>query len=108
MTKIKVLKTKKKLPNFVKEPEMVQVLDNQLFDATHTGWRERLVLELLYGTGIRLSELVNLKENQINLRDRTIKVLGKRNKERVIPFADSLASVIEGYRKVRNTEIKSG
>ena len=108
MTKIKVLKTKKKLPHFVKEPEMVQVLDNQPFDNTHAGWRERLVMELLYGTGIRLSELVNLKENQINLRERTIKVLGKRNKERVIPFADSLASVIEQYRKLRNKEVKAG
>ena len=102
MTKIKVLKTKKKLPHFVKEPEMVTILDQQQFEDTHEGWRERLVLELLYGTGIRLSELINLKENQINLQERTIKVLGKRNKERVIPFSDSLVFIINGYRKARN------
>jgi integrase/recombinase XerC len=106
MTKIKILKTRKKLPHFVKEPEMVQILDNQAFDETHAGWRERLIMELLYGTGIRLSELVGLKENQINLKERTIKVLGKRNKERVIPFTDSLAGVIEAYRKVRNRDVK--
>ncbi len=105
MTKIKVLKTKKKLPHFVKEPEMVTVLDQQQFEDTHEGWRERMVLELLYGTGIRLSELVNLKENQINLQERTIKVLGKRNKERVIPFSDSLVSIINGYRKARNKQV---
>ncbi|CAN5184127.1 tyrosine recombinase XerC [soil metagenome] len=107
MMKIKVLKTKKKLPQFVKEPDMNTVLDAK-FDDTHEGWRSRLILELLYGTGIRLSELINLKENQVNLHDQTIKVLGKRNKERVIPFADSLVPIIKGYRAVRNKEIETG
>lgn len=106
MMKIKILKTKKKLPHFVKEADMVTVLDQQAFDDSHEGWRERLVLELLYGTGMRLSELINLKENQINLRERTIRVLGKRNKERVIPFSDSLVTIIESYRKSRNKEIE--
>jgi integrase/recombinase XerC len=106
MVKIKVLKTKKKLPHFVKETDMVTVLDKQVFEDTHEGWRERLVLELLYGTGMRLSELINLKENHINLNERTIRVLGKRNKERVIPFSDSLVSIINGYRKARNKEVE--
>ncbi len=105
MIKIKVLKTKKKLPHFVKEPDMASLLDQPSFAANHDGWRERLILELLYGTGMRLSELINLKENQVNLRERTIRVLGKRNKERVIPFSDSLVSVIQGYLKVRNKEV---
>jgi len=105
MAKIKVLKTRKKLPHFVKENEMVTVLDQQAFDDTLSGWRERLVLELLYGTGMRLSELINLRENQVNLAERTMKVLGKRNKERVIPFADSLVPIITGYRAVRNREV---
>ena len=108
MVKIKVLKTKKKLPHFVKEPDMVTVLDQKTFENTHEGWRERLVLELLYGTGIRLSELINLKENQINLSERTIKVLGKRNKERIIPFSDSLVSIIKGYRAARNKQVEVG
>ena len=105
MMKIKVLKTKKKLPQFVKEPDMNAVLDHE-FPDTHEGWRSRLILELLYGTGMRLSELINLKENQVNLHDQTIKVLGKRNKERVIPFSDSLVHIIKGYRAVRNKEIE--
>lgn len=108
MMKIKVLKTKKKLPHFVKEPDMVSVLDHQVFEDTHEGWREKLILELLYGTGMRLSELVNLKENQVNLNEKTIKVLGKRNKERVIPFTDSLVSIITDYRGRRNKEVDKG
>ena len=105
MAKIKVLKTKKKLPHFVKEPDMVLVLDHQQFEDTHDGWREKLILELLYGTGIRLSELINLRESRVNLHEQTIKVLGKRDKERVIPFSDSLVGVIKGYRKARNKEV---
>ncbi|HRI78538.1 MAG TPA: tyrosine-type recombinase/integrase [Cyclobacteriaceae bacterium] len=105
MVKIKVLKTKKKLPHFVKEPDMVTVLGEEQFENTHEGWRERLVLELLYGTGMRLSELINLKENQVNLHEQTIKVLGKRNKERVIPFSDALVPLIKNYRSVRNKDV---
>lgn len=104
MVKIKVLKTKKKLPHFVKEQDMVTVLDKVEFEDSHDGWRERLVLELLYGTGMRLSELIQLKENQVNLREQTIRVIGKRNKERVIPFAKPLAEVIQRYLKARNRE----
>jgi integrase/recombinase XerC len=105
LLKIKVLKTKKKLPHFVKEPDMVSLLDQGSFEDNHEGWRMRLILELFYGTGMRLSELISLKENQINLREQTLKVLGKRNKERVIPFSESLVSVIERYRDVRNKEV---
>ena len=106
MTKIKVLKTKKKLPHFVKEPDMATMLDQSSFENNHEGCRERLILELLYGTGMRLSELINLKENQVNLRERTVRVIGKRNKERVIPFSDSLVNVIKEYTRVRNKEVE--
>ena len=105
MLKIKVLKTKKKLPHFVNEPDMVSLLDRAEFDNTHDGWRKRLILELFYGTGMRLSELISLKEGQINLREQTLKVLGKRNKERVIPFSESLVSIIESYRASKRKEV---
>lgn len=105
MGKVKVLKTRKKLPHFVQEAEMNVLLDQQPFEDNLAGWRERLVLELLYGTGMRLTELINLRDNQINLPEQTIRVLGKRNKERVIPFSDSLVPVITSYRKVRNKEV---
>lgn len=106
MMKIKVLKAKKKLPGFVKESDMVNLLDNQSFADTFEGWRDRLILELFYGTGIRLSELIHLKENSINLQSRTIKVLGKRNKERVIPFSSGLVLIIEKYLTIRNREVQ--
>lgn len=107
MVKIKVLKTKRKLPQFVQEPDMATMLDQTVFEDSHEGWRERLVLEMLYGTGMRLSELIGLKENQVNLREQTIRVIGKRNKERVIPFSKSLVSVIQSYLKARNKEVET-
>lgn len=108
MMKIKVLKTRKKLPHFVKEAEMVTVLDQREFKDTHADWREKLILELLYGTGMRLTELIGLKENQVNLRDQTIRVIGKRNKERVIPISSSLIPVIKGYLQARNRDVATG
>jgi integrase/recombinase XerC len=113
MQKIRVLKTQKRLPSFVNEAEMVDALDHKEhkkdikkeWSDSFDDWRTRLILELFYATGIRLSELISLKENQINLHDRTIKVLGKRNKERVIPFPAGIVTILEGYRKVRNREV---
>ncbi|MBM3177283.1 MAG: tyrosine-type recombinase/integrase [Bacteroidetes bacterium] len=105
MLKVRILKTAKRLPHFVRDNEMTGLLDNQTFSDDHSGWRERLILELLYGTGMRLSELTGLKETAVNFRDETIKVLGKRNKERVIPFASSLGTVIKSYLKSRNKSV---
>lgn len=103
--KIKVLKTKKKLPEFVKEGDMVNLLDNQTFDESFEGCRDQLILEMFYGTGIRLSELIFLKEKSVDTLNRTIKVLGKRNKERVIPFSSGLVLIIEKYLAIRNREV---
>jgi integrase/recombinase XerC len=106
MLKIKVLKTSKRLPRFVNEADMVNMLDNHdEFSNDIAGLREQLILELFYGTGIRLSELISLKESNIKLPDRTLKVLGKRNKERVIPFSVGLVSLIEAYRKEKKKEM---
>jgi integrase/recombinase XerC len=107
MMKIRVLKTKKKLPTFVKESEMNAMLDHPVdpFPENFEGHRNRLILELFYGTGIRLSELLNLQENRIDLKGRTIKVLGKRNKERIIPFAASIVPVIKAYQNARDKEV---
>ncbi len=106
MQKIKLLKSPKRIPHFVKEEDTNKMLDHVAFGNSHEGLRDQLLLELFYGTGIRLSELINLKENRVNLKDRTLKVLGKRNKERVIPFTVHLAHLVDGYIKVRNLEIE--
>ena len=105
MQKIKILKAPKRIPHFVKEEDANLMLDNVVFENNHEGLRDQLMLELFYGTGMRLSELINLKENRVNLKDRTLKVLGKRNKERVIPFTAYLAKLIERYVKTRNLEV---
>ena len=97
MLKIKGLKTKKQLPSFVKEGDMIALLDHSEFNGGFRSIREKLVLELFYATGIRLSELISLKENQIDLRNQTIKVIGKRNKERVIPFSKGIVPIINEY-----------
>ena len=106
MLKIKGLKTKKQLPSFVKEGDMIALLDHTDFNGGFRSVREKLVLELFYATGIRLSELISLKENQIDLRNQTIKVIGKRNKERVIPFSKGIVPIINEYISIRNKEIE--
>lgn len=106
MGKINVLKTRKKLPEFVKEADMVNLLDNHAFPETFDGHRDRLILEMFYGTGIRLSELLHLKDNNVDLLNRTIKVLGKRNKERIIPFSTGLVLLIKNYLTIRNRDVE--
>lgn len=106
MMKIKVLKTKKQLPSFVKESDMVKVLDQTEFGNNFHDARDKAILEIFYGTGIRLSELLTLKESNIDLRSQTIKVIGKRNKERVIPFSAGLISVLNEYKAHRNKEVE--
>jgi len=99
LQKIKVLKTNKPLPGFVNENEMVKMLEEADFGHDFEGWRDRLVLELFYGTGIRLSELLQLKPGDVNFYENQIKVTGKRNKQRIIPFTKNLRSIIENYNR---------
>jgi integrase/recombinase XerC len=106
MMKIKILKTKKKLPHFVNEHDSIKLLDNVEFPEGHKGYRDKLILELLYGTGMRLAELIALKDTDINLGARTVRVLGKRNKERVIPFSSGLVAIIKEYQRLRNKEVE--
>jgi len=106
MMKIKILKTKKKLPHFINEQDSIKLLDNVEFPEGHKGQRDKLILELFYGTGMRLAELIALKESDINFGGRTVRVLGKRSKERVIPFSSSLVILIKDYIRLRNNEVE--
>ncbi|MDH5365872.1 MAG: tyrosine-type recombinase/integrase [Cyclobacteriaceae bacterium] len=99
--KLKALKKSKKLPHFVNEEDMLRLLDHVEFDEDFFGFRNKLIIEMLYGTGIRVAELLNLKEHDVNFKNQTIKVLGKRNKERIIPFSDNLESSIKKYQVVK-------
>ncbi len=97
MQKVRALKTSKKLPQFLNESDINRLLDNAEFDNSFIGWRDKLVLELLYGTGTRLSEIISLKISDVDRQNHTLKVLGKRNKERIIPFSKSMGQVIDHY-----------
>ncbi|AKQ44489.1 integrase [Rufibacter radiotolerans] len=99
--RIKAPKLAKKLPSFIPEDAFTQVLDQGSFSEDFKGHREKLILELLYGTGMRLAELTNLKLTDINLSSSTLKVLGKGNKERILPLNPSLVNTLSGYIKER-------
>ena len=98
MQKVVALKMSKKLPTFVEEKPMATLLDDIDFPDDFIGLRDKLVLELLYGTGIRLSELTGLKTTNVNLYSRTIMVLGKRNKHRIVPLTPPLVTLIGQYQ----------
>ncbi|MGC3942944.1 MAG: tyrosine-type recombinase/integrase [Chryseolinea sp.] len=102
--RIATLKTSKRLPSFVRESEMEKVLPEPT-SGDFESIRDHLVLELFYSTGIRLSELIGLKDQAFNFADRTVKVLGKRNKERVVPYNKSLVDSLRNYVALRNREI---
>lgn len=103
-SRLKPLKTEKKLPAFVRESEMDFLLDQIDYPDTFSGFRDKLILEMLYGTGVRLAELINLKDQDINDFQESIKVLGKRNKERVIPIGKKIVLLIKTYKQKRDSE----
>lgn len=100
---IKVVSPKmsKKLPAFVEEGQMTQLLDELDFADGYAGVRDKLMIELFYSTGIRQAELIHLKIKDIDLSSNVIKVLGKRNKERLIPLTIELRQKIDVYLKLR-------
>lgn len=97
-------KIPKKLPVFVDENSLHHLLDDGYFQNDFEGVRDKLILSLFYGTGIRLSELIHLTRSQVYLGEHLIKVLGKNNKERIVPYPRSLNSLFEAYFQVRDAE----
>lgn len=90
-------KTPKRLPEFVEERRMDDLFDPAIWPEGYPGRLHRLILELLYGTGMRLAELLGLKGQDVDLAARSLRVLGKRNKERIIPLGDDLVDRLAGY-----------
>jgi integrase/recombinase XerC len=103
VTKVLTPKSVKKLPVFVKEPQMDHLLDDIEFGDDYGGFRNRVIIETFYNTGARLSELINLKVADVNLSQQVLKVLGKRNKERIIPLSQRFSGLLEQYMHVRDT-----
>ena len=108
MLKIVGLKKKKPLPSFVREKDMDRLLDGLTFEEGFEGCRDRMVLEMFYATGMRLSELIGLDDADVDFSARLIKVTGKRNKQRLIPFGHELAEDLLIYNKVRNETFPEG
>lgn len=98
-------KTRKPLPYFVKDGEMEALLDEDGFDEDFEGVRNRLILEMLYDTGIRRSELVGMRNADIDWEAMQLRVNGKRNKQRLIPFAEGLKDLMRAYTEIRNREV---
>lgn len=102
--KVVAPKTAKKLPSFVPQESFNQLLDSFGFEDTYEGFRDKLILELLYGTGIRLAELIGITHADLELKAHTLKVTGKGNKERIIPINDSLYLCLQAYLEKKKSQ----
>ena len=98
-------KKKKPLPVFLREGEMNRLLDDMDFGEGFEGCRDHMIIEMFYATGMRLSELIGLDDADIDFSASLIKVTGKRNKQRLIPFGDELRLSLLNYIKVRNEAV---
>ncbi len=107
LSKIIAPKIPKRLPVFVPKKSIDELLDNVHFSDDFTGKRDKLIFEIFYHTGIRVSELVNIKHTDIDEDNKTIKVLGKRNKERIIPIQQSLLEKINDFIKYTKSNFKA-
>ncbi|MGI4021490.1 MAG: tyrosine-type recombinase/integrase [Janthinobacterium lividum] len=106
MSKIQSPKSAKQLPVVVQEEKIGQLLDSKLvFENNFSGIRNKLIIEMLFGTGIRLAEMLNLAETDINWYETTIKILGKRSKERIVPLNKELLLLIKEYLGIKKCEI---
>jgi integrase/recombinase XerC len=104
-SKVQSPKIVKHLPIVVEDEKLNAMLNSgEVFSDDFTGVRDKLVIETLFGTGIRLAELVGLKEGDINFYDGTMKVLGKRNKERIIPINHELRTLLQRYLALKKSE----
>lgn len=97
MLKVVAPKSKKRLPLFVEEDQIESLLNGVEFDDGFIGERDKLIIELFYVTGIRLSELINIKISDINFDNNLVKVLGKRNKERLIPLSTRIVKELQFF-----------
>ncbi len=97
-------KLSKKLPEFVDQVSMNKLLSPDLFEDSFIGTRDQLIMEVLYQTGIRLSELIAIKVNDVDRGVKSVKVTGKRNKQRIVPVGVELQKLISNYLNVREDQ----
>ncbi len=99
-------KVEKKLPAYVREKEMDRLFDSDFFSDDYQGFRDRMILLTFYSTGIRLSELVGLDDRDVDLDQMQLKVTGKRNKQRIIPYGDEFGDSLRQYLAERDAFAK--
>lgn len=99
-------KKEKPLPQFVKEGEMNELLDRKAWGDDYNNVRARTLIITFYETGMRLSELVGLNDDSVDFVNNEIKVTGKRNKQRIVPFGDELRNALREYIKLRNANVR--
>jgi integrase/recombinase XerC len=104
VNKVLTPKSEKKLPVFINENQMNHLLDDVEFGDDFSGFRNRVIIETFYNTGARLTEIINLKVGDVSFDQRVLKVLGKRNKERMIPLNGDFAGLLEKYAQDRESE----
>jgi integrase/recombinase XerC len=97
-------KINKRLPVYVEQKDMGTLFSHVLFPDTWNGRTDKLVMKIFYNTGMRLSELINIKESQVDFGKCTIKILGKGNKERVIPLSAEISNEIKNYIRKKRDE----
>ncbi len=103
--KILLPKTKKPLPAFYKHDEILNILDNPYIPDDFETIRDLLIIEMFYSTGIRLSELISIEDTDIDLIQCNLRVIGKRNKQRIIPVSAELTGKVKNYMTKRNESI---
>ena len=101
VSKISTLKTPKNIPNFIEQQKIDLIEELPIFQNDFNGVRDNLIIETLYCTGIRRAELLTIKLSDVSIYESTLKVLGKRNKERIIPYPESLNKLIKKYLEFR-------
>ena len=105
MSAVKAPKTSKRLPVFVDEQKLDVLLDSgEYFDESFPSIRDKMIIEVFFGSGIRLAELIALRESDLNKYDHSIKVLGKGEKERIIPISKQLVIQIEAYITLKTAQ----
>ena len=97
MLRVVAPKLSKRLPAFIEEDQIELLLDKVQFEDGFIGERNKLIIELFYVTGIRLSELINIKKDDIDFYNQSIKILGKRNKERLIPLSSNIIKDLKNF-----------
>ena len=102
MSKVYTPKVGRRIPYFVDENHMNLLTDHRIFERDFSGMRDQLIVEILYQTGMRLSELIHIKDQDIHFGSMQVRILGKRSKERIIPVTGPLLDLIRQYMKQRD------